>query len=116
MLGWNTALDLIAKAFDIEEIKVGKVRLEYLKGMIESYNALVKSLYSQIKGMDYTDKELQKKKLEVLKDILCPIPIDKIAIPKEQIEKAKADMVDFKAFKDDSKDLRLTLCYPTEEL
>lgn len=116
MLGWNTALDLIAKAFDIEEIKVGKVRLEYLKGMIEAYNALVKSLYSQIKGMDYTDKELQKKKLEVLKDILCPIPIDKIAIPKEQIEKAKADMVDFKAFKDDSKDLRLTLCYPTEEL
>ena len=116
MLGWNTALDLIAKAFDIEEIKVGKVRLEYLKGMIEAYNALVKSLYRQIKGMDYTDKELQKKKLEVLKDILCPIPIDKIAIPKEQIEKAKADMVDFKAFKDDSKDLRLTLCYPTEEL
>ena len=116
MNGWNTALDLIARAFDLEEIKVGKLSLEHIKGMIEAYNALVKSLYSQIKGMDYPDKELQKKKLEVLKDILCPIDLDRIKIPKEQIEKAKADMEDFKAFTDDKKDLRLTLCYPTEEL
>ena len=116
MNGWNTSLDLIAKAFDLEEIKVGKLRLEHLKGMIEAYNALVKSLYREIKEMDYPDKELQKKKLEVLRDVLCPIDIDRIKIPKEQIEKAKADMKDFTAFTDDSKDLRLTLCYPTEEL
>lgn len=116
MNGWNTSLDLIAKAFDLEEIKVGKLRLEHLKGMIEAYNALVKNLYREIKEMDYPDKELQKKKLEVLRDVLCPIDIERIKIPKEQIEKAKADMKDFTAFTDDSKDLRLTLCYPTEEL
>ncbi len=116
MLGWNTSLDLIAKAFDIEEIKVGKLQVDYLKDMIESYNSLVKHLYRQIKEMDYPDKELQEKKLEVLKDILCPIPIDKIKIPKEQIEKAKADMAGFKAFLDESKDLRYTLCSPIEEL
>lgn len=116
MNGWNTALDLIAKAFNIEEIKVGKLRLDYLKSMIESYNALVKNLYRKIKEMDYPDKELQEKKLEVLKDILCPIDLDRIKIPKEQIEKAKADMEGFKAFMEESKDLRYTLCYPTEEL
>ena len=32
-------------------------------------------------------------------------------IPEEKIEKAKADMKDFKAFKDEMLDLRLTLCY-----
>lgn len=116
MLGWNTALDLIAKAFDLEEIKAWKLRLDYLKGRIEDYNFFVKNLYRRIKETDYSDKELQKKKLEVLRDILCPIQIDKIRIPAEQIEKAKADMADFKAFKDDSKDLSLTLCYPTDEL
>ena len=116
MNGWNTALDLIAQAFDLEEIKIGKMRLETIKNMIEAYNALVKNLYRSIKEMDYPDKELQKKKLEVLKDILCPIDLDRIKIPKEQIEKAKADMEGFKAFKEESKDLRYTLCYPTEEL
>ena len=116
MNGWNTALDLIAQAFDLEEIKVGKLRIENIKERIEAYNALVKSLYRSIKEMDYPDKDLQKKKLEVLKDILCPISLDKIKIPKEQIEKAKEDMKNFKAFLDESKDLRLTLCSPTEEL
>lgn len=116
MNGWNTALDLIAQAFDLEEIKVGKLRTENIKARIEAYNALVKSLYRSIKGMDYPDKDLQKKKLEVLKDILCPISLDKIKIPKKQIEKAKEDMKNFKAFLDESKDLRLTLCSPTEEL
>lgn len=116
MNGWNTALDLIAQAFDLEEIKIGKMRLETIKNMIEAYNALVKNLYRSIKEMDYPDKELQKKKLEVLKDILCPIDLDRIKIPKEQIAKAKADMEGFKAFKEESKDLRYTLCYPTEEL
>lgn len=116
MNGWNTALDLIAQAFDLEEIRIGKLSLEHIKGMVEAYNALVKNLYRSIKEMDYQDKELQKKKLEVLKDILCPIDLDRIKIPKEQIEKAKADMEGFKAFKEESKDLRYTLCYPTEEL
>lgn len=116
MNGWNTALDLIAQAFDLEEIRIGKLRLDYLKSMIESYNALVKNLYRKIKEMDYPDKELQEKKLEVLKDILCPIDLDRIKIPKEQVEKAKADMEGFKAFMEESKDLRYTLCYPTEEL
>ena len=116
MNGWNTALDLIAKAFDLEEMKIGKLSLEHIKGMVEAYNALVKNLYRSIKEMDYQDKELQKKKLEVLKDILCPIDLDRIKIPKKQIEKAKADMEGFKAFTEESKDLRYTLCYPTEEL
>lgn len=116
MNGWNTALDLIAQAFDLEEIRIGKLSIEHIKGMVEAYNALVKNLYHSIKEMDYPDKELQKKKLEVLKDILCPIDLDKIKIPKEQIEKAKADMEGFKAFMEESKDLRYTLCYPTEEL
>lgn len=116
MNGWNTALDLIAQAFDLEEIKIGKMRLETIKTRIEAYNALVKHLYRSIKEMYYPDEELQKKKLEVLKDILCPIDLNRIKIPKEQIEKAKADMEGFKAFKEESKDLRYTLCYPAEEL
>ena len=50
-------------------------------------------------------------KLEVLKDVFTPISLDGLEIPEEKIEKAKADMKDFKAFKDEMLDLRLTLCY-----
>lgn len=116
MKGWNTAIDLIAEEFDIDEIKIGKLRLEQLEDMIDYHNMLVKNLYSRIKTMDYPDKELQKKKLEVLKNVLNPISIDKIEIPKERIEQAKADMINFEAFKNESKDLRITLCFPTEKL
>ena len=71
---------------------------------------LVRSLYTQIKDTHYEDKELQEKKLKVLKDILYPIDDSFLVIPEERIAQAKKAMKDFKAFKDSNYDLCAILC------
>lgn len=109
--GYNLAIDLIAERFKLEELEVAKLGLDSLDSRIQAFNASIEMLYKRITQTDYEDKELKAKKLEVLKDVFTPISLDGLEIPEEKIEKAKADMKDFKAFKDEMLDLRLTLCY-----
>lgn len=109
--GYNLALDLIADRFKLEELEVAKLSTDNLEERIQALNFSIELLYMRIKETDYEDEELKAKKLEVLKDVFTPISLDGLEIPEEKIEKAKADMKDFKAFKDEMLDLRLTLCY-----
>lgn len=109
--GYNLALDLIADRFKLEELEVAKLSTDNLEERIQALNSSIELLYKGIKETDYEDEELKAKKLEVLKDVFTPISLDGLEIPEEKIEKAKADMKDFKAFKDEMLDLRLTLCY-----
>lgn len=109
--GYNLALDLIADRFKLEELEVAKLSTDNLEERIQALNSSIELLYKRIKETDYEDEELKAKKLEVLKDVFTPISLDGLEIPEEKIEKAKADMEDFKAFKDEMLDLRLTLCY-----
>lgn len=109
--GYNLALDLIADRFKLEELEVAKLSTDNLEERIQALNSSIELLYKRIKETDYEDEELKAKKLEVLKDVFTPISLDGLEIPEEKIEKAKADMKDFKAFKDEMLDLRLTLCY-----
>lgn len=109
--GYNLAIDLIAERFKLEELEVAKLSTDNLEERIQALNSSIELLYKRIKETDYEDEELKAKKLEVLKDVFTPISLDGLEIPEEKIEKAKADMKDFKAFKDEMLDLRLTLCY-----
>lgn len=111
LLGYNKALDIVASYFDLEELEVAKLNTEALKNKAEAFNTLVAMLYGRIKDTAYQDEELKAKKMEVLKDVLYPISLEDLVIPEEKIEKAKRDIKDFKAFKDEMLDIRLTLCY-----
>ncbi|MBQ2350502.1 MAG: hypothetical protein II393_04505 [Cytophagales bacterium] len=48
-LAWITALDLMAKGFNIEEIKAGKPPVEFFKGVLEAFEEFVKGLHREKK-------------------------------------------------------------------
>lgn len=108
--GYNKLLDLIATMFNIEEVKIFKRPLELYTNSVEALNNSIYMLYKRIKDTDYEDKELRDKKLEVLKDILYPVDLKKLAIPKKKITQAKKVMKDFVGFKDDTQDPYFQLC------
>lgn len=109
--GFNLALDLIANQFNLEEIQVAKVTANGLLQRIEAFNTLLDILYKRIQNIVYEDKELQEKKLRVLKDIFYPIDTNVLSIPDGNIEKVKSNMKDFKAFKNKELDPLVLLSY-----
>ena len=110
LLGYNKALELIAEKYKVEEVLVAQIPFKGMIDRVNAFNALVRRLYTQIKDTHYEDKEIQEKKLEVLKDILYPIDDSFLVIPEERIAQAKKAMKDFKAFKDSNYDLCAILC------
>lgn len=110
LLGYNKALELIAEKYKVEEVLVAQIPFKGMIDRLNAFNGLVRSLYTKIKDTHYEDKELQEKKLEVLKDILYPIDDSFLVIPEERIAQAKRAMKDFKAFKESSYDLCSILC------
>ena len=110
LLGYNKALELIAEKYKVEEVLVAQIPFKGMIDRLNAFNGLVRSLYTRIKDTHYEDKELQEKKLEVLKDILYPIDDSFLVIPEERIAQAKRAMKDFKAFKESSYDLCSILC------
>jgi len=112
--GYNFAIDLIAKHFDIPEISVFKMNIAGIEEKIDAINELVPSLYAQIYDTDYEDGELKAKKLQVLKDYFTPIPYKEVTIPEENIEAAKALFTDFKGFSGDT-DIADLLCHRLRE-
>lgn len=97
---FNKALDIIAAYFDVPDITVFKLDAEALEDRIEALNNLVPMLYSQIKETDYEDKDLQRKKLQVLQDVFPEIDYKALEIPEEDIEEAKKLFDGFRAFKE----------------
>ena len=116
LLGYNKALDLIAEKYKVEEVLVAQIPFKGMIDRLNAFNRLIVSLYTQIKETHYEDKELQEKKLKVLKDILYPIDDSFLVIPEERIAQAKRAMKDFKAFKESSYDLCSILCTIPEGL
>ncbi len=107
--GYNKTLDLIADMYKVEEIKIFKVSTATLEEQIEALNHSIHLLYGQIKDTDYEDKELQEKKLKVLKDYFQPIDLSVLELPKAKIAQAKKDIKDFKAFRGQATDPYITL-------
>lgn len=95
---YNYVLDRIAEIHDVPEIDVFKMDLEAIEERIDALNDLVPMLYRRIKDTDYTDKELQQRKLQVLRDHFQPIKYDELELPEEAKEEAERIITDFTAF------------------
>lgn len=111
LTGYNVAVEMVADYYEIEELKIACVPTETMLGKIKAFNDLVATLYMKIKLTDYEDEETKAKKLGVLKDVFYPIEATEFTIPKEKIATAKSWLKDFKAFKDEDKELCHYLCY-----
>ena len=117
IIGYNYALDRIAAVYDVPEITIFKMSIEELSDRIDAFNALVPVLYRRIKDTDYMDKELQAKKLQVLKDYFQPVEYKALAIPEDRKEQIEELLEDFKAFKPENADrfYNLLCTRPKEE-
>ena len=104
IIGYNYAVDRIAAVYDVPELEVFKMSIEELSDRIDAFNALVPVLYTRIKDTDYSDKELQAKKLQVLKDYFQPVEYKALAIPEKNKKEIEELLEDFKAFKPENAD------------
>ena len=104
IIGYNYAIDRIAAVYDVPELEVFKMSIEELSDRIDAFNALVPVLYRRIKDTDYSDKELQAKKLQVLKDYFQPVEYKALAIPEDRKTQIEELLEDFKAFKPENAD------------
>ena len=96
--GYNLALDMTAEYYDIPDIAVFKAHTDRIEEQIDAINGLIHILYRQIKDTDYQDKELQARKLEVLRDFFGEIDYTALEIPEENIQEAKELIAGFKAY------------------
>lgn len=97
--GYNLALDMIARYYDVPELTVFKMPIDGIEDKIEAFNNLVPLLYKRIKDLYYGDKELKERKLQVLKDLFQPIDYEALTIPEDSREQAEQLLDGFKAFK-----------------
>lgn len=100
MLGFNTAIDLIAQYYNVPQLDVFKFDTARMADRMKAFNTLSAMLYKDIKERQYEDKELQAKKLEVLKDFFYPIGYEELVIPQENIDKTIELFKDGGAFED----------------
>ena len=97
---FNYIMSRIAVEFDVAQLEVFTLPIQILARRISALNDLVPILYKQIKSTDYGDKDLQAKKLQVLRDYFQPIEYDKLQVPdniKQKIDEALKDPNTFKA-------------------
>ena len=114
--GYNLQIDLIIALVDVPELSIFKQDLRGLEDQVKALNDLVPMLYKQIKDTDYKDKELQARKMEVLKDVFPPLDIDSLIIPEENIAQAQELVSSFKAFSAEQHMLfESLLCYRPED-
>lgn len=104
IIGYNYTVDRIAAVYDVPELEVFKMSIEELSDRIDAFNALVPVLYTRIKDTDYSDKELQAKKLQVLKEYFQPVEYKALAIPEKNKKEIEELLEDFKAFKPENAD------------
>lgn len=100
MLGFNKAIELTAKYFDVPQLEVFKFNTAVMANRMEAFNTLSAMLYSEIQGHEYEDEELKAKKMEVLKDFFYPIGYEELTIPQENIDKVVELFDQYEAFKD----------------
>lgn len=108
LLGYNTALSLIAKMFDLEEMESAKISLEHFQLRVQDFNQMREMMVSHLQRTSDADRQ---KKLAVMEEVFSPIDLETLQVPEAAIQKAREDMKDFKAFRNYLLDIKLTLCY-----
>lgn len=99
IMGYNTAIDMIASHYDVPELSAFKLDLEGITAKIDAINSIVPMLYLRIKETQYEDQELKERKLQVLKDFFPPLDYKSSTIPQDNIDRVKQLFEGFQAFK-----------------
>lgn len=92
IIGYDTALELIAKAIDIPDFTIFKVDSESQLSRVDALNCLFDSLYVRIDETDYRDAEKKAAKLQALRDVFYPIRTEELR-PSDSRKKKAADML-----------------------
>lgn len=100
LMGYNYSLELIGEYYDIPDVTIFQMDLEFIESRLDELNALTRTLADKIFSIAYSDKTLKEKKLQVLKDHFQPLEYKTIAIPDDNKQKARNLLKDFKAFQD----------------
>ena len=112
ILGFNTALELIARIFDVPEVKIFRINIEALQSDITEVNELRRGLEMILTDTHAGDYFLKEKKLDVLREVFPPFDVSGIQIPEGNVAAAEDLMKDFRAFRGAGEDeLRALLFY-----
>ena len=86
--GYNIALDLIIKYYDIEIIEIYKSRLWWFNKRLEALNKIIDIKLDYLKGTHHKNQEEKKKKIEVFNEIFEKIDVESLIIPEHQLQEA----------------------------
>lgn len=98
LLGYDTALQLIAEEIGIADFTIFSVDIERCLTRTEAVNNLFDMLYQHIDAIDYADKEKKAAKLEALRDVFYPLKTDELAISDGRRKQAAKMLEGLEAF------------------
>jgi hypothetical protein len=85
---YNTCLELIVSNFGVKELLVMRRPMEELESKIEAFNHMVHLLYRAV-YTNYDDEKLKERKFKVIKEVLYPIDLGLLTVPKQRLDKVK---------------------------
>lgn len=100
ILGYDTAVDLIATEIGIPEFSIFKVDVDRCMARTKALNGLFDLAYKHIKEIDYQDKAKQEAKLQAIRDVFYPVKTDELAIPADRIKEAAKMLEELEAFEE----------------
>lgn len=98
LIGYDTALDLIAAEIGIPDFTIFRVDVERCLSRTEALNRSFDRLYQHIDTIDYADKEKKAAKLEALRDVFYPLKTDELAISDRRRKQAAKMLEGLEAF------------------
>lgn len=98
LIGYDTALQLIAEEIGIADFTIFSVDIERCLTRTEAVNNLFDMLYQHIDAIDYADKEKKAAKLEALRDVFYPLKTDELAISDGRRKQAAKMLEGLEAF------------------
>nr|CRY94005.1 hypothetical protein [uncultured prokaryote] len=97
--GYNYALEIIGRDFDVPDIEIFKMEVSIVEDMINGFNNLVDALRKKIRDANYADDNLKAQKLKVLDDLFKPIDYNAISIPEKNKRAVGKLLKNFTAFR-----------------
>ena len=98
VVGYDVALELIAKEIGIPDFTIFKADGERCLTRTKALNGLFDLLYTHIEEIDYRDKERKAAKLQALRDVFYPIDVDALTVSEERKKKAAQMLEGLEAF------------------
>lgn len=100
IIGYDIALELIAKEIGIPDFTIFKADGERCLTRTRALNGLFDLLYTHIDEIAYRDKERKAAKLQALRDVFYPIDTDALSVSEGRKKKAAKMLEGLEAFGD----------------